>query len=253
LVLKGSVWKHIQDRLRGGPIHMTLLDPASSTGPAGEAIAMTAAECGTDAIMVGGSTDVSSENLDELVLHIKEKTRLPVIYFPSTAGAMSPHLDAIYFLSALNSRSPRAIIGEQARGAPFVKALGVEAISMGYLIVEPGMKVGMVSDADPIPRTAEGAHRAAGLALAAQYFGMKLVYLESGSGAPSPCPIPIVKAVRDAIDIPLVVGGGIRTGAEADAILRAGADILVTGTIAENRQFDRLADVCRAVKAHRRA
>ena len=251
--MKGSVWNHIQSRLADGPIHMTLLDPASSTGPAGESIAMAAAECGTDAIMVGGSTDVSSENLDELVLHIKEKTRLPVIYFPSTAGAMSPHVDAIYFLSALNSRSPRAIVGEQARGAPFVKALGVEAISMGYLIVAPGMKVGAVSDADPLPRTPEGAQRAAGLALAAQYFGMKLVYLESGSGAPSPCPVEMVKAVRDVLDIPLVVGGGIRSGREADAILRAGADVIVTGTIAENRQFDRLADVCKAVRAHRRA
>ena len=231
---------------------MTLLDPASSTGPAGESIAMAAAECGTDAIMVGGSTDVSSENLDELVLHIKEKTRLPVIYFPSTAGAMSPHVDAIYFLSALNSRNPRSIIGEQARGAPFVKALGVEAISMGYILVEPGMKVGAVSEADLIPRTEEGARRAAGLALAAQYFGMRLVYLESGSGAPTPAPPFLVRTVKDALDVPLVVGGGIRSGEQTESILKAGADVIVTGTIAENRQFDRLQEVCRTVRKHRR-
>lgn len=252
MVLDGKVWRHIQARLAEGPIHMTLLDPASSTGPAGEAIAVAAAEAGTDAIMVGGSTDVSSENLDELVLHIKARTGLPVIYFPSTAGAMSPHVDAIYFLSALNSRNPRAIVREQARGAPFVKALGVEAISMGYLLVEPGMKVGMVSEADVIPRTEEGARLAAGYALAAQLFGMKLVYLEAGSGAPSPVPAPLVRAVREVLDVPLVVGGGIRGGAEADGILKAGADVIVTGTIAENRQFDRLRDVVRTVKAHRR-
>src|SRR5438552_15562539 len=103
--MRDSVWRSIEGRLQGGPLHMTLLDPASSPGKQGEAIAVAAAQRGTDAIMVGGSTGVSSENLDELVLHIKEKTHLPVLYFPSSAGAMSPPVDAIYFLTVLNSRS----------------------------------------------------------------------------------------------------------------------------------------------------
>lgn len=247
------MWDHIVELLRAGPIHMTLLDPASSPGRQGEEIAVVAADAGTHAIMVGGSTDVSSENLDTLVKHIKERTQLPVIYFPSTAGAMSPHVDAIYFLSALNSRDPRFLIGEQARGAPLIKAIGTEAIPMGYILVEPGMKVGIVSQADLIPRTKEGAERAAGLALAAQYFGMKLVYLECGSGAPEPCPVDIVRAVREAIRIPLVVGGGIRSAEQARAILEAGADILVTGTIAENRHFDRLGQIIGVVAQQRRA
>lgn len=246
------VWDHITELLRRGPIHMTLLDPASSPGRAGEEIAAVAAEKGTHAIMVGGSTDVSSENLDTLVQHIKERAQVPVIYFPSTSGAMSPHVDAIYFLSVLNSRDPRYIVGEQALGAPLIKAVGMEAIPMGYILVEPGMKVASVSDAALVPRSKEGAERAAGLALAAQFFGMKLVYLECGSGSPAPCPVDIVRAVREAIDVPLVVGGGIRTGAEARALLEAGADILVTGTIAENRHFDRLGEVIAAVHARRR-
>ena len=239
------------DGLARGPLHMTLLDPASSPGAAGESIATTAAELGTDAIMVGGSTDVSSENLDDLVLHIKQKTSLPVIYFPSTAGAMSAHVDAIYFLSLLNSRSPRAIVREQARGAPLIRAAGIEAISMGYLVVAPGMRVGAVGEADLLPRTPEGAERAAAFALAAQLFGMKLVYLESGSGAPSPVPASCVRTVRDALDIPLVVGGGIRSAAQAEEMLDAGADILVTGTIAETRSFDRLGEILAAVRKRR--
>jgi phosphoglycerol geranylgeranyltransferase len=251
--MNGRVWQQITDLLRGGPIHMTLLDPASSPGKQGEEIASIAAAKGTHAIMVGGSTDVSSDNLDTLVQHIKDKTHLSVIHFPSTSGAMSPRVDAIYFLSVLNSRDPRFLVREQAMGAPFIKASGMEAIPMGYILVEPGMKVGLVSDADLIARTKEGAERAAGLALAAQYFGMKLVYLECGSGAPTPCPVDIVRAVREAIDIPLVVGGGIRSGAEARAILEAGADILVTGTIAENRHFDRLGEVIHETNARRRA
>lgn len=246
------MWEHIQTLLRDGPIHMTLLDPASSPGRQGEEIATIAAAKGTHAIMVGGSTDVSSDNLDTLVTHIKEKTHLPVIYFPSTAGAMSPHVDAIYFLSALNSRNPRFIVGEQSVGAPLIKAIGMEAIPMGYILVDPGMKVGLVSEADVIPRTKEGAEKAAALALTAQYFGMRLVYLECGSGAPQPCPVDIVRAVREALDIPLVVGGGIRTGAQARAILEAGADILVTGTIAENRQFDPLGEIIAEVRGRRK-
>lgn len=247
------MWNEIQTLLRDGPIHMTLLDPASSPGKQGEEIALVAAEKGTHAIMVGGSTDVSSDNLDTLVTHIKEKTQLPVIYFPSTAGAMSPHVDAIYFLSALNSRNPRFIVGEQSVGAPLIKAIGMEAIPMGYILVEPGMKVGLVSEADVIPRTKDGAEKAAALALTAQYFGMKLVYLECGSGAPQPCPVDIVRAVREALDIPLVVGGGIRTAAQARGILEAGADILVTGTIAENRQFQPLAEIVAEVRGRRKA
>jgi len=249
--LSERVWNNIQRLLRDGPIHMTLLDPASSPGRQGEEIATIAAQKGTHAIMVGGSTDVSSENLDTLVQHIKEKTHLPVIYFPSTAGAMSPHVDAIYFLSVLNSRDPRFLVGEQAVGAPLIRAIGMEAIPMGYVLVEPGMKVGAVSQADLISRSKEGAERAAGYALAAQYFGMKLVYLECGSGSPSPCPVDIVAAVREAIDIPLVVGGGIRSADEARAILEAGADVIVTGTIAENRHFDRLGAVISAVLSRR--
>lgn len=253
MVVSGRVWSYLESRLREGPLHMTLLDPATSSGKAGEAIALLAAEYGTDAIMVGGSTDVRSDNLDELVLHIKERTQLPTIYFPSTAGAMSPHVDAIYFLSLLNSRDPRMIIGEQARGAPLLKALGTEAIPLGYILVHPGMRVGQIGQADLITRDAAGATRAANLALAAQMFGMRLVYLECGSGAPEPCPVDIVRAVKAVLDIPLVVGGGIRSGKQAEEILDAGADVVVTGTIAENHQFDRLREVISIVKSRRRA
>ncbi|MHB8606076.1 MAG: geranylgeranylglyceryl/heptaprenylglyceryl phosphate synthase, partial [Thermoplasmatota archaeon] len=168
----GRVARYLAEHLAGGPLHMTLIDPATSSGSTGVRIAERAAALGTHAIMVGGSTDVTQVNLDELVLAIKDRTHLPVIYFPSSAGAISRHVDAIYFLSTLNSRSPRYLIGEQARGAPFVKALGIEALGMGYIIVEPGMKAGAVSEAELVKRDAAGAAHARDLALAAQYFGM---------------------------------------------------------------------------------
>jgi len=246
-----GVFDRILTLLADGPMHMTLLDPASSTGKDGEGIALAAARAGTHALMVGGSTDVSSENLDELVRHIKDATRLPVIYFPSTAGAMSPSVDAIYFLSALNSRDPRYIIREQAKGAPLIGGLGIETIAMGYILVTPGMKVGTVSKADLITHDDDGIHAAVGYALAAQHFGMRLVYLEAGSGADTPVPPALIRAVKQAIDIPLVVGGGIRTAAQAAAALAAGADILVTGTVAERGGFEALAAIISEVTKRR--
>ena len=144
------------------------------------------------------------------------------------------------------------ILVEHALGAPLLKAVGTETIALVYIRFAPGMKVVTVSQANLITRDAAGAERSAGLALAAQMFGMKLVYLECGSGSPDPAPVEIVRAVRDVLDIPLVVGGGIRSGAQTQAILDAGADIIVTGTIAENRHFDRLADVVSTVRKARR-
>lgn len=102
---------------------------------------------------------------------------------------------------------------------------------MGYLVVAPGMRVGEVGAVDPVPR--DDLMGATGYALAAELLGMRFVYLEAGSGAPSPVPTEMVRAVRDAIRIPLIVGGGIRSSSEAKALLEAGASILVTGTITE--------------------
>lgn len=251
--LSRKVWEHLQEKLRSGPLHMTLIDPATSGSKGGKAIAEEATAAGTHAIMVGGSTGVTRANLDELVLALKAITKAPVIYFPSSGGHMSPFVDAIYFLSTLNSRNPRFITGEQMRGAPLVHAVGTEAIGMGYLLVEPGMTVGRVSDADLIPRALpQGPDRAVAYALMAEYFGMRLVYLEAGSGAPEPVPAEHVRAVREAITVPLVVGGGIRTREQAERLLRAGADILVTGTVAEQGHFERFREIVHAVKAHRR-
>ncbi len=251
--MTGKIWTHLKEALQAGPLHMTLLDPAASNGKHAESIALEAARLGTDAFMVGGSTGITNENLDVLVAHIKEATHLPVIYFPSSAGAFTPRMDAVYFMSTLNSRNPRFITGEQSVGAPLLKGLGIETISMGYLIVEPGMTVGKVSEADLLPRTEAGDTRAAGFALAAEMMGMRLVYLEAGSGAGASVPPSMVRAVRDAISIPLVVGGGITSGAAARDILDAGADIIVTGTIAENGSWAKLSEVIEVVRARRRA
>jgi len=227
---------------------MTLLDPEKQTPEEAGKLAAEAAQAGTDAIMVGGSTGVTQDKVDATVLAIKEAAKLPVILFPANAGNLSPHADALYFMSLLNSRDPRLIVGEQRLAAPIVRAWGLETIPMAYLVVEPGMRAGEVGDADLIGR--KNPVVAVQYALAAQMLGMKLVYLEAGSGAPEPVPDRIVRAVKEAVDILVVVGGGIRTAEDAGKIARAGADIVVTGTVVEvARNAGVLRGIVEAVKA----
>ena len=172
---------------------------------------------------------------------------VPVILFPAGAAHLSRHADAVFFMILLNSRSTRLIVGEQRKAVRAVRAWGLEPIPMGYLIVEPGMRAGEMGEADPIPRARPD--EAVDWALTAEYLGMRLVYLEAGSGAPEPVPPAMVKAVKAAITVPLLAGGGIRTPAAARSMARAGADILVTGTIVERTKGPAaLKDIIAAVK-----
>lgn len=238
----------LSEKMRKGALHMTLLDPAKQDAAAAAEISRTAAELGTDAIMVGGSTGVTQGNLDDTIKAIKAAVKVPTIYFPSGANAISPYTDAMYFMSMLNSRNLKMVIGEQVAGAPIVKKLKLEAIAMGYIIVAPGMKVGEVGEAELIPR--DQPKKAVAYALAAQYLGMDYVYLEAGSGAPQAVPAEMISAVRSAIDIPLLVGGGIRDAETAARAKNAGANVVVTGTVVENGEYvQRLESIIRAVKS----
>jgi len=241
-----KVKQYIIDTLEKHRLHMTLIDPAKQAPAASGQIARAANKAGSDAIMVGGSTGITQENLDRTVERIKKGCSLPVIYFPSGANAIARHADAIYFMSMLNSRNVKNITGEHWKGAPVIRKLGVETISMGYVIVEPGMKVGEVGEADLVRR--DDISRAVGYGIATELFGMDLLYLEAGSGAPEPVPERMIKAVRKSIGIPLVVGGGIVSGDKAKAVARAGADIVVTGTLVEDGDFEpKLSAVIEAV------
>jgi len=212
---------------------------------AGE-ISSDAAEAGTDGIMVGGSTRAEGKLLDNTVLSIKKATDLPVILFPASEAGVSRHADAIFFMSMLNSRDPYFITGAQKLGAPLVKQFELESLPMAYLLIEPGGRAGNVGKADLIPR--DKPELAVAYALAAQYLGMSFVYLEAGSGADRPVPVEMVRAVGEAIDITLVVGGGIRTPEAAVELVRAGANIIVTGTLVEHAK-DRKAKIREIVKA----
>lgn len=212
-------------------LHFALLDPDRQTPETAGTIAEIVTKAGSSAIMVGGSTLHSQQQVDQTVQAIKENSKLPVILFPSGARYLSKYADAVFFMSLLNSRNLDYVIREHVKGACFIKQSGLEPISMGYVIVEPGMTVGEVGEADLIKQ--DDVDSAIGYALASQYLGMKLFYLEAGSGAPFPVSNTMISEVKKNVGIPLLVGGGIRDAQTAGEKARAGADIIITGTTLE--------------------
>ena len=226
-----TVKQYLLDKISEGTVHVALLDPDKQDAEVAGEMALRMKEAGTDAVFIGGSTGLTVENMTDTANAIREKSGLPVIYFPGTPEAIAPAIDAILFMSLMNSRDLNLVVRAQAYSAPIIKKLGIEAISMGYIVVEPGMKVGKVGQADLIER--DRIDKAIGYAMAAEMLGMSLVYLEAGSGADRPVPPEMISAVKASINVPLIVGGGIRTPEAAEAARKAGADIIVTGTFIE--------------------
>jgi phosphoglycerol geranylgeranyltransferase len=226
-----NVENYLRERLHKRKLHLTLIDPEEQNPQKAVEIAQNAIIGGTDGIMLGGSTTDSSE-LDATARALQENVDVPVILFPGNISGVSRYADAIFFMSLLNSNNPYWIIGAPALGAPIIKKMGIETISMGYLVVEPGGTVGWVGDAKLVPRTK--ADIVVAYAMAAEFFGMKLIYLEAGSGASEPVPEEMITKVKKSTNLIVIVGGGIRNGKTAAKIVNAGADIIVTGTVVEN-------------------
>lgn len=183
--------------------------------------------------MVGGST-AKGRQVFETVARIKERVKLPVILFPNSAESISENLDYIFFMTLLNTSDPRFRGGEQAKGAPLVKRFGIRPISMGYIIVSTSTRPTTVERAAKLDRIGIGdIEKAVDYALYAEMSGMSCVYFEAGSGAERPVPCEMVRAVREAVRVPLIVGGGIRSPEAAGERADAGADVIVTGTAVE--------------------
>ena len=247
----GNVEKYLLGKIESeGSIHITLLDPEEVTPPQASRIVSKAKLSDTSAIMIGGSTFVSSAHLDDVVKAVKRTVKIPIILFPNNVTGISRYADAIWFMSLLNSVDPYFLIGAQILGAPLVKKFGIEPLPMGYLIVGEGGTAGVVGKAIPIPYNKP--ELAAAHALAGQYLGMRFIYLEAGSGAKNPVPPDMIKTVRHYVDVPMIVGGGIRSREQALAAASAGADIIVTGNVVEESGMRRrVSEIIEGIKRGR--
>lgn len=185
---------------------------------------------GADAILVGGSLLFGS-SFSRTVKIVKEESKIPVILFPGSVQQISPEADAILFLSLISGRNPNFLIGDQVLAAPNIKKAGIQVLPTGYMLFKCGRTTTAeyMSHTKPLP-----VHKpeiAAAHALAAQYMGMKYVYLEAGSGADQPIPAELIKTIDSYIDIPIITGGGIRKPAQAAERVEAGAKFIVTGNL----------------------
>ncbi|MCW4008459.1 MAG: geranylgeranylglyceryl/heptaprenylglyceryl phosphate synthase [Candidatus Bathyarchaeota archaeon] len=247
----GWVEQYLLEKIKAeGSIHITLIDPEKLTPPQAARVAESSEISGTSAIMIGGSTFVSQAHLDSTVKAIKRVVKIPIILFPNNITGISRYADAIWFMSLLNSVDPYFLIGAQILGAPLVKKYGLEPISMGYIIVGEGGTAGIVGKAIPVPYSKP--ELAAAHALAGQYLGMHFIYLEGGSGAKTPVPPEMIRTIKHFIDVPLIIGGGIRTKEQALTAVSAGADIIVTGNVIESDDArQRISEIIEGVKRTR--
>ncbi len=192
-------------------------------------------------IFIGGST-VEDDITDVLVSEIKKHTKQPVIIFPGDVSQIADHADALLFLSLISGRNPEYLIGKHVKAVSKLKGTALEVIPTGYILIESGetTAVERVTGTRPISRN--NVQYIADTAKAGQFLGMKLIYLEAGSGAKTPLTKDIIKAVKNELQIPLIVGGGIRTKMQIENAYNAGADMVVIGTAFEQDEsfFDEL-------------
>lgn len=212
--------------------YLVLVDPDRIKLKEIPRFAQLAQSAGVDAILLGGS--FLTNDLSTIAETLKKSTDLPIILFPGSAMQVTPHADAILFMSLLSGRNANYLIGEQVKAAPMIQRVGLETISTGYILIDGGQQtaVSFISNTTPIPN--DKVEIAWAHALAGQYLGMKLIYLEAGSGAKKPVPDQIINSVKKQVTVPIIVGGGIRSPEVARKKVVAGAQFVVTGNVIEH-------------------
>jgi phosphoglycerol geranylgeranyltransferase len=236
-------------RQNRGAGYFILLDPDKNERTLLPAFIREATEAGVDGFLVGGSLMMTNDFEDHL-RSIKQNTSVPVIIFPGSIMQVSAIADAILFLILISGRNPDYLIGNQVLAAPIVRKSGLEAISTGYMLIEAGnsTSVEFMSNTRPIPR--DKADIALAHALAAEVIGMKLIYLDAGSGAETSVPEEMLQTIAQKCSLPIIVGGGIRTPEEARKKVEAGASFVVTGTVTElNNHHSFIKEFAQAVHA----
>jgi putative glycerol-1-phosphate prenyltransferase len=191
-------------------------------------------------ILIGGS-HLSKGNTEELVKNAKKQTSLPVVLFPGSPEQVTEHADVLLFLSLVSGRNADLLIGRHVEAAPLIMAMDIETIATAYLLVGDGPLTTAAYITQTLPIPSAKPELAVATASAAVLLGMQAIYLDAGSGAANSIPTEVVSAVSNAVDVPIIVGGGIRDFEGMERVWAAGADLVVLGTVLEKvRDFSQL-------------
>lgn len=231
--MKSTIYQALSEKKKQGKKSFAvLIDPDKVDKKALDELIGLSLSAKVDYLLVGGSL-VISNHLDDCVQHIKQNCEIPVILFPGSPQQISKYADALLYLSLISGRNPELLIGQHVVSAPFVKQSGLEIMSTGYIVVDGGAPttVSYISNALPVP--ADKNEIAMCTAMAGEMLGMKLIYMDAGSGAKRPITESMIESVAKSISSPLIIGGGIIDPEKAYLNCKAGADVIVVGNAIE--------------------
>jgi putative glycerol-1-phosphate prenyltransferase len=227
-----GVYDYIEERRqRGDKMFVVLIDPDKFSEGMLDKLSSLLSVRRADMIFVGGSLVMS--DIGEVVKMLKSRFDIPVVLFPGSAQQFTEEADALLFLSLITGRNAEYLIGQHVMSSVRIKRSGVEVIPTGYMLVEGGVmtSVEYISGTQPLPRSKDDI--AVATAVAGELLGLKMLYLEAGSGAKECVPESMIRAVRSSVGLPIIVGGGLRSIEDIDKAYSAGADIVVVGTAIE--------------------
>lgn len=222
----------VNSKSKGKKQFAILVDPDKLTVNEEVQIAALAQDAGVDFIFVGGSL-LTNDNLNTCITTLKKECNIPIVLFPGSTLQINNNADALLFLSLISSRNAEMLIGKHVESAPYLKASGLEVLSTGYMLIESGKPtaVSYMSNSTPIPHDKK--EIAICTAIAGEMLGLKLLFMDGGSGAINPISKEMIAAVSKNTSIPLIIGGGIRTPEKALENCMAGADVIVVGNAIE--------------------
>ena len=230
----GDIYRNIlEDKSRNKKLLAILLDPDKVDLSSIDELISKINQSPATHIFVGGSS-FEGNHLDEIIIHLKEKIKSPIVLFPGNQSQISAEADGILFLMLLSGRNPDYLVEHQINAVPIIEKTNLEIISTGYLLIESGAETAVerVSKTKPLSKT--NIDYIAQTAKAGELIGNKIIYLEAGSGAQHSVPLDIIINVSKRISVPLIVGGGIRSKKQINEAYAAGADLVVIGTAFEN-------------------
>lgn len=231
--MKNKLYQHfIKNKQQGHKSFAVLVDPDKVDNAGIDKLVSLATDAKVDYFLVGGSLLISN-HLDECIQLLKSAGDIPVILFPGSPSQVSKYADALLYLSLISGRNAELLIGQHVVSAPFVRKSGLEIIPTGYMVIDGGAPttVSYISNATPIP--SDKNEIALCTAMAGEMLGMKLIYMDAGSGAKRPIPESMIEMVSGQVEAPIIIGGGITDPEKAYRNCKAGADVIVVGNAIE--------------------